>query len=414
MLGTGISQAATFLALLIVARMLGSDGFGEYGMVQSTIGMLGLFAGIGLGLTTTKYVGELRSTNPQRCGRIIGLSTILSGVTAGAVALGLLLIAPSLAAHQLNAPHLTMSLRIASATLLFSALTGVQTGTLMGLEAFRLLAFINIIRAILTMFLVIFGARILGVSGVFAGMGVTSLVVFMLAAVSQRSACRQVGIRADYRNARSEARTLWGFSLPGFVALLLPGIVFWIIRSFIVQSPNGYAELGIFTAAEQWTQIIIFVAANLNQVGLPILSNLYGSSDWFRYRRMVLGNILLPVLVTSLFAVVVLVGAPLISGIYGKSFTGLSSVIRVLAAVAVLQVLGGTLGNLMASMNQLWWAVLFNALWAIVLILATRLLANDGAIGLSLAYLIAYSCHAVWESAFSWRRMQVLKASWTT
>ena len=392
--------------------MLGSSAFGEYGMVQSTIGMLGLLAGMGLGLTTTKYVGELRSTDPQRCGRIIGLSMMLCVIASGSVAVGLLLVAPFLASHELNAPQLSMSLRIASITLLFNAMTGVLTGTLMGLEHFQSVASINVARAILTLLLVIAGARIFGINGVFAGMAATSFVVFIMMAGVQRSACRRMGIRVEYRNMRSEAGTLWRFSLPSFVALLLPGIVFWIVRSIIVRGPNGYAELGIFTAADQWTQIMVFMAASFNQVGLPILSNVYGSSNWLRFRKMVLGSILLPVAVTFLSALVVIVCAPLISGLYGKSFTGLSSVLVVVAVMAVLQVLGGTLGSLMASMNKMWWGVLFNLLWGAVLIWATTLLSKEGALGLAFAYLIAYSCHAVLESVFSWRRMQVLKQNW--
>src|ERR1022692_3038167 len=42
-------------------------------MIQSTVGMLGIFAGLGLGITATKYVAELRSHDPERAGRIIAL-----------------------------------------------------------------------------------------------------------------------------------------------------------------------------------------------------------------------------------------------------------------------------------------------------------------------------------------------------
>lgn len=413
MFGSSVSQAATFVALLIVARMLGSSAFGKYGMVQSTTGMLGLLAGLGLGLTTTKYVGELRSTDPERCGRIIGLATILSALTAGSVAVGLLLVAPALAAHQLNAPQLSSSLRIASIVLLFSAMTGVQTGTLMGLEAFKLAAYINLARAVLTLPLVVGGARFFGVNGVFAGMAVTAVATFLTTAVAQSFASRQKGIEIAYKNVWGEAPALWTFTVPGLLAMLVPGVVFWVVRGIIARQPNGYAELGVFTAADQWTQIMTFMAANLNQVALPIMANILAGNDWARFRKMVLGNILLPVLITFLFALVVVVSAPLIGRLYGASFTGLSLVLMLVGVVAVLQVLCGTLGNLLASMSKMWWGLLFNLLWGAVLMGATLLLANEGALGLASAYLIAYACHAVWGSAFSWRRMQALKRGWS-
>ena len=44
----------------------GQEGFGALGMIQSTAGMLGVLAGLGLGITATKYVSELRRLDPLR------------------------------------------------------------------------------------------------------------------------------------------------------------------------------------------------------------------------------------------------------------------------------------------------------------------------------------------------------------
>jgi len=38
--------------------LLGTVGFGELGVIQSTVGMFGVFAGLGLGMTATKYVAS--------------------------------------------------------------------------------------------------------------------------------------------------------------------------------------------------------------------------------------------------------------------------------------------------------------------------------------------------------------------
>ena len=47
-------------------------------MIQSTVGMFGVFAGFGLGLTATKHVAEFRQSDPDRAGRIIGLSGLFA------------------------------------------------------------------------------------------------------------------------------------------------------------------------------------------------------------------------------------------------------------------------------------------------------------------------------------------------
>jgi len=56
---------------------------GQLGMVQSTAGMFGIFAGFGMGLTANKHVAELKIKDPARAGRIIGLSSLVSWTTGG-------------------------------------------------------------------------------------------------------------------------------------------------------------------------------------------------------------------------------------------------------------------------------------------------------------------------------------------
>jgi len=54
MAGAVISRGLMLVASIFVARMLGKTGFGELGMIQSTVGMFGVFAGFGLGLNCNK------------------------------------------------------------------------------------------------------------------------------------------------------------------------------------------------------------------------------------------------------------------------------------------------------------------------------------------------------------------------
>src|SRR5271168_1526513 len=94
LVGAVLVRGLGLLSSIIVARMLGITAFGEFMMIQNTIGLFGIFAGLGLGITATKYVAEMRETDPARCGRIIGLILIVA--TAGGLAAGasLLLFAP--------------------------------------------------------------------------------------------------------------------------------------------------------------------------------------------------------------------------------------------------------------------------------------------------------------------------------
>src|ERR1035437_5586151 len=67
--GTVVARALGLIASIIVARLLGRGAYGELGIIQSTVGMFGLFAGFGMGITATKFVAEYRKTDPEQIGR---------------------------------------------------------------------------------------------------------------------------------------------------------------------------------------------------------------------------------------------------------------------------------------------------------------------------------------------------------
>src|SRR5438105_966213 len=108
--GTVVSRGLALFAWILVPRMLGTTAFGELGIIQSTIGLFGTFAGLGLGLTATRYVAEFRVKDPARAGRVIAFSTLTANLTGLAASIALLVLAPWLAVNMLAAPHLTHSL----------------------------------------------------------------------------------------------------------------------------------------------------------------------------------------------------------------------------------------------------------------------------------------------------------------
>src|ERR1700680_1978946 len=87
-LGAVISRALNMAAWVICARLLGRSDFGQLTMVQSTAGVFGVFAGMGLGMTATRYIAEFRTSDPARAGRILGLAqlvAIIAGLSISAV-----------------------------------------------------------------------------------------------------------------------------------------------------------------------------------------------------------------------------------------------------------------------------------------------------------------------------------------
>ena len=69
-----LSQGLRLLSFVVVARILGVAGFGQLGMAQTTVLVIGVFAPLGLGLAATNHLARHKVFSPERAGRIAGLS----------------------------------------------------------------------------------------------------------------------------------------------------------------------------------------------------------------------------------------------------------------------------------------------------------------------------------------------------
>jgi O-antigen/teichoic acid export membrane protein len=87
-IGAVVSRSLALVAGIVIARLIGKAAFGEYGVIQSTLSMFSAFAMFGVGLTATKHIAEFRRADPERTGRIVGMSYGLAG---SAIAVGLLM-----------------------------------------------------------------------------------------------------------------------------------------------------------------------------------------------------------------------------------------------------------------------------------------------------------------------------------
>ena len=243
--GAVISQGLALAASVVVARLLGKVGFGELGMIRSTVGMFGVFAGLGLGLTATKHVAEFRENDPERAGRIIGMSTVVALCCGGAISLIVFFLAPYLAAKTINAPHLAAVLRIGCGLLFFNAIIGAQTGALAGFEAFKTIAKVSLCRGLLNFPLMVAGVYFWGLPGAVLALVVAAATGWLINHVALRAQSRRAQVLVTYSALHRELRILWSFSLPAVLSGLMTGPVTWMAKALLVNQRNGYAEMGV-------------------------------------------------------------------------------------------------------------------------------------------------------------------------
>lgn len=400
--GTVISRLCTFIASIFVARLLGKTGFGEFGIIQSTIGMFGVFAGFGLGLTSTKYIAEFRETDPARAGRILSLSWLVALVTGGLMSIGLFLFSPWLATHTLNASHLESLIRIGAIVLFVSALNGAQTGALSGFEAFRSVAKVNLYCGLLSFPILVTCTWLGGVKGAIYGMAINTTVNWLLNHIEIRKIIKVKKIPITLCNCGKEVSVLWKFSLPALFAGAMVGPVNWFCNTLLVNQPNGYAEMGVYNAANQWYTMMLFLPGILGQVVLPILSNREQLNNSAGRSIKTMANLIkMNALLVFPLVIVTCLFSPFIMGLYGEGFrNGWPTLVIILFTSAIVTI-QTPVGQLIAVSGKMWIGFIMNAGWGIMFILLAFVFISKGSFGLAGSRLIGYILHTIWVFSYA-------------
>ncbi len=393
--GTGVSRVLALLASIAVARVLGKTGFGEFGMVQSTIGLFGTFAGFGMGATATKHVAEHRTTDKAKAGRIMALSGVTAAVTGLLMAAGLFLAAPFLAEKTLAAPRLAPLLRIGSLYLFFSAVNGAQTGALTGFEAFRTIAKLNLAIGLSYFPLVVGGVWLGGLEGAVWGLTLSMVLGWTVTHFALRKKAAAAGVPFEFRGCMKEWGVLWRFSFPSVINNAMLGPAMWVCNALLVNRPGGYGELGLLNAAMKWYAIVIFVPSQFGNAVFPVLA-WEKSGESPEGGHSVLGKaVKATFLLTLAAALPIALFSPLIMRAYGKDFQAGSLLLVLLCAAALFRTTGGVFILELASRNKMWSVVLTTSIWSLVLIGFTGAAIEHGAMAITQGMLAAFAVQLV-------------------
>ena len=406
LIGLVASRALALPASMLIARALGSHGFGSFGVIQNTIGMFGILAGFGLGLTCTKYLAEFRIKDPGLAGRILSVSSLIAALLGGAATIGLWILAPRLAAGPLADPELIAPLRVSAILLLLGAHNGQQFGALTGLEAFRAMTRINVVTGLLTIPLMAGGAWFGGIIGGVWGLVAVQIATWTMTKFTLASELKRAGLHFVWQGCWRERSILWKFSLPAFLAGAVVVPANWLCMTFLVSTSGGYAQMGIFNAANQWFTLLMFIPQVIGQSSLPIISERLNAKDYrqtntiLRASMITNAAILLPL--ASLGSLV----SPWLLDLYGHEFVGGQLTLVLCLVTAVLLGVQFPVGQILIAADRLWLGLIMNLGWAGIFIGGSWLLADWGALGLASSRLIAYVFHAVWTFAYAWTFMR--------
>lgn len=390
-IGAGFLRGFSFAAWVFCARCLGKSTFGELSIVMSTAGTLGVLAGMGLGVTATRNTAAYRGIDRIRTGRVLGLTLMSAALSGGLITFMMLALAPFMATHLLLVPQLVPALRIAALLVGLNALNACQTGALAGFEAFRPLVLVNLVSGIVTISLVGFCTCRGGLNGAVWALVAAQVFNCVLNQITLWRECRRNDVRCLTSECWQELPVLWRSAVPAVLssALLLPAV--WSCNAWLARQPGGYLQLGLYAAADRWRLLILFVPGSLAGTVLSVLANLRGTGDGRGFQRVFRTNVLANCLFALVPGVVIAVLARPLLSVFGHAYRESWPVLAVLAISACAEAMNTALGQAVVA-ESMWRRFEFDALLVIALSSSAWLLVPHwGALGLAVAFLLAYS-----------------------
>lgn len=381
--GNALGKGLTVIGGIIIAKLLGKDVFGEYGLLRNTLLMIAVFSTLGLGYTSTIFVSKYRDTSPNLLYLLIrNLLNITIGFSS--IIAILVFIFSEQIALLLEDTALILGLKYLSVIIVLNALTTTQIGILAGLKLFKNTAYVNILCGICNFFITISLTVIWGFNGALLALLISQLINCILNSyvlrknVSRVDGCGEIPLK--YIMVQSIPIALQEMSVS-----LMHWIGYYLLLKF-----TGYGEVGLYSAATQWSVIILFIPVTLRNV---VLSHLSSKQNSVQHRKIFYSMMGLYVLSTFIPSTLIAIFSNFIVGFYGESFIGLKYVLIFGCYSTVFNSVYNIYSSEFMSLNRNWLMyiiTIFRDLGIVIsLILCIYIINLPGALSMSISTLLS-------------------------
>lgn len=384
--GNGAGYGLLLLAGILIARFLGKDVYGEYGMVKTTMFYIAAFSTFGLAYTSTKFIAQYKAENPARLRSILQSSLLITLCSSITLAVLLIIFAPFLADY-LGEPSLTMPFRLLGGIIVFRALSTTQQGILAGFGEFKVLARNNVLAGLVMMFLCVPFTYYWLLPGALSSLALSQFFSVVINSLT----ISRIRKSLPTSDGMPYVRKLLLFSLPVAMQEFTFTLSNWGSSLLLVKYAS-LGEMGIYSATTQWNAIITFIPGLLSNV---VLSHLSGSlNNKESHKRTIHRMLLVNLCCTLLPFFIVLLSSDWISSFYGSTFDGMAIVLQVNVFATIFTCCSNVLGAELIAKAKIWESFTFRCLRDLTILIGIYALltfrnGQDGALCCSIVSVVA-------------------------
>jgi O-antigen/teichoic acid export membrane protein len=323
--GLVVSTIISSVATIFVARLLGSDLYGLYGIVLIAPTLIGVFRDWGINSAMVRNIAQYLSE-----GRASEVRSILVSGIIFEVILGIALTAVSfafsgyLAVNVFHRPELTSLIQIGSLSILATGLINAATATFTGIEKMELnslmLIFHSIIKTALMIGLVVLG---FGTSGAIVGYTVALMVGGSIGVIFIWTQFRRLpklgGLKLE---VKTYLKSMLSYGVPLSISVILGG---FLGKYFVFLLPIFYVTdntaIGNFGIASTFVVLIGFFATPITMMLFPAFSKLSPQKDKTTLQNVYQFSVKYgSFFVIPVAALVMCLAEPAVSTLFGQSY----------------------------------------------------------------------------------------------
>jgi len=335
--GAVISNAATFLVALLIARLSGEALLGAFAVVFALRAILVLVCGLGMRIAMTKFVAasRARADYPGLRGAVrVGVATpVCAAVMAGAC---LALLAPVLAEQVFQQPSMTDPLRVVALSLPFAVLMDVTLAATQGFQSMRAFARIGLIlepvcRLALATLSLVAGWGLLGLAG---GLLVASMIGGLSGLVALQRRLRRLPAGVPVHDWRALSR----FAGVSWVASMATQGILWV-DVILLGALVAAEEVGVYQVATRAVVACMIVITPLTASMAPRIAHHWEKRDVDRVAENY-GDVLRWTWRLTIMPLALLFGAPAaVLACFGPGFAEGITVVLILGSDALVEAL---------------------------------------------------------------------------
>jgi O-antigen/teichoic acid export membrane protein len=356
--GLVISTVISAIATIFIARLLGSNLYGLYGIALISPNLIGVFRDWGINSAMVRYTAQFRSEDRASEVRSILISGIIFEIALGmALSAISFVLSGYLATNMFHRPEITSLIQIASITILAGGLINAATAAFTGIEKMHLNSIMLIcqstIKTIIIITLVILG---LGTSGAVIGYTIAMIIAGLIGVTLVWTQYKNLPKLSNVKlEIKAYIKSMLAYGTPLSLSAIISGFqsqyYTFLLPIFYITDNTAIGNYGI---ANTFVVLIAFFATPITTMLFPAFSKLNPQKD-----KETLLNVFqfsvkyASLLVVPVAAFVMCLAQPAVSTLFGKTYSTAPLFLALLTINYVFPAFGSlSTGNFISSQGK--------------------------------------------------------------